>query len=57
MERVDEVQSASIFSNSTEEYDPMRPNEYEKLVGESQWNKSNKENDKNDGSRRDRRRS
>lgn len=55
MERVDEVQSASIFSNSTEEYDPMRPNEYEKLAGDlsSSRNRTNKENDK----RRDRRRS
>lgn len=55
IERGDDLATAaSIYSNSTEEYDPRKPNDYEKLLGDvSKSNRNNKENDNGGSSRRD----
>lgn len=48
----EETTKTSIYSNLSEEYDPMRPNDYEKLLKETPKQTKNKENNNSSHQRR-----
>lgn len=53
--KIERQETTSIYSNSTEEYDPMQPNDYDQIMGETSKASKNKENQgNNSGPKRDR---